>query len=225
MATLMPARRPIRVLVAEDITLVRTGLVALLSAAPGIEVVAELEGGDQVAPVASRQRADVAIIGADLPDVDGLTAAARLHNAWTGCWTLILADPDRWGLIRDERPACALGFLSKDVSPALLIRAVRNAAAGRAVIDPDLAGAQARATGNPLTGRECEALRLAAGGTPTAEIASRLGVTQGTVRNYLSRVICKAGARNRLDAIRIATEAGWLHPVPDEILVHRRTAE
>lgn len=203
----------------------RTGLVALLSAAPGIEVVAELERGDQVAPAASRQQVDVAIIDADLPDEDGLTAAVRLHNAWPGCWTLILADPNRWGLIRDEWPACALGFLSKDVSPALLVRAVRNAATGRPVIDPDLAGAQARATGNPLTGREREALRLAAGGTPTAEIASRLGVTQGTVRNYLSRVICKTGARNRLDAIRIASKAGWLQPVADQIPVHRRTGE
>jgi two-component system response regulator DesR len=157
--------------------------------------------------------------------VDGLTAAARLHDARPVCWTLILAGPHRRGLMSGDMPAFALGFLSRDVSPALLIHAVRNAAMGRSVIDPDLAAVQAHTAGNPLTGRERDALRLAAGGVPTGEIASRLGVTQGTVRNYLSRVIGKTGARNRLDAIRIASEAGWLQPVADQIPVHRRTGE
>lgn len=221
----MPAGGSIRVLIAEERTLVRTGLVALLSAAPGIEVVAELERGAQVAAVASRQRADVAIIGADLPDVDGLTVAAMLHEARPGCWALILADPRRRGPIHGVMPACALGVLSKDMSPALLVHAVRNVAAGRPVTDPGLACAEARTTGNPLTPRERDALRLAAGGTPTAEIATRLGVTEGTVRNYLSRVIGKTGARNRLDAIRIAAEAGWLLPVADQIPVHLRADE
>jgi two-component system response regulator DesR len=225
LAALMPAHRLIRVLIAEEITLLRTGLVALLSAAPGIEVVAVVARGDQLAPVASCQRADVAIIDADLPGADGLTAAEQLHDVLPGCRALILADAHSPGLVSGGMAAHVLGLLRKDVSPALLVRAVRNAAAGKTVIDPGLAGAQGHAGGNPLTGRERDVLRLAAGGAPTAEIASGLGVTQGTVRNYLSRVIGKTGARNRLDAIRIATEAGWLLPMANEIPVHLRAGE
>jgi two-component system response regulator DesR len=96
------------------------------------------------------------------------------------------------------------------VSSDLLVRSIRTVATGKLVIDPDLACTRAHMTGNPLTSRELDALRLASEGVPTAEIASLLDLAPGTVRNYLSRVIGKVGARNRLDAIRIATEAGWL---------------
>lgn len=218
----MSARRLIRVLITEEETLIRAGLTAILSAVPDIEVIAELERGDQVAPVASRLRPDVAIIDADLPDMDGLTVAARLHDVLPGCHTLILADPRSPRLISAAMAVHALGLLDNNVSSTVLVRSVRKVAAGRPVIGPAVADAQAHATENPLTGRELAALRLVAEGLPTAEIASRLNLTPGTVRNYLSRVMGKVGARNRLDAIRIATEAGWLLPAAHEIPVQRR---
>ncbi len=200
----------INVLIAEEITLIRTGLTALLSFEPDIEVIAELERGDKIIPVASRLRPDVAIIGADLLSADDPTPTARLHDVLPECRTLILANTYSPGLISRGLAAHALGFLGKNVPSDLLIRSVRKVATGKLVIDPDLASADAHTTENPLTSRELDALRLAAEGTPTAEIADRLHITLGTVRNYLSRVIGKIGARNRLDAIRIATEAGWL---------------
>ncbi len=200
----------IHVLIAEEITLIRTGLIALLSPEPDIEVIAELERGDKIISVASRLKPDVAILDADLLGVDDLTPAARLHDVLPECRTLILAKTHSPGLISRGLAANALGFLGKNVPSDLLIRSVRKVATGKLVIDPDLASADAHTTENPLTSRELDALRLAAEGAPTAEIADRLHLTLGTVRNYLSRVIGKVGARNRLDAIRIANEAGWL---------------
>ena len=106
--------------------------------------------------------------------------------------------------------AHASGFVVRDAAPDFITEAVRRAARGRKVIDPDLAFAALNAAKNPLTTRELEALRLAAQGATTAEIARDLCLSVGTVRNYLSRAIAKTDARNRVDAIRIAIGAGWL---------------
>jgi len=106
--------------------------------------------------------------------------------------------------------AQAVGFVPQNAAPDFIAEAIRNAATGRKVIDPDLAFAALNAAKNPLTSREVDALRLAAAGATTEEIAGDLYLAVGTVRNYLSRVISKTGARNRVDAIRIAADAGWI---------------
>jgi two-component system response regulator DesR len=203
----------IRTLIAEQTCVIRAGLVALLAGTGDIEVVAEVGSCAQALCAARELCPDVAILAASLPDADGYAAARALHAQSPGCRSLILGDQgDPAGLQRTV-DAQAAGFVSQNAAPEYIAEAIRYAATGRKVVDPDLAFAAlkaARAAKNPLTSRELDALRLAAAGATTAEIAGDLYLAVGTVRNYLSRVISKTGARNRVDAIRIAADAGWI---------------
>jgi two-component system, NarL family, response regulator DesR len=199
----------IRTLVAEQTTLVRVGLVAVLSRADGIEVVAEVQRGDEVVPAARAFYPDVAVLAARLPGADGFSAARALRAALPACHALIMGERQDPACVRRAAAANAAGFIARDAAPDFLTEAVRRAARGRKVIDPDLAFAALSAEENPLTPRELDALRLAADGAATEEIAAKLCLSLGTVRNYLSRAIAKTGARNRVDAIRIAEKSGW----------------
>jgi two-component system response regulator DesR len=200
----------IRTLIAEQTSLIRAGLVAFLSCSDDIEVVAELQRGDQVVPASRALLPDVAVLAAALPGADGFAAARALHAELPSCHSLIMGDQrDPAGLQRAVA-AHASGFVVRDAAPDFITEAVRRAARGRKVIDPDLAFAALNAAKNPLTSRELDALRLAAQGATTTEIARDLCLSVGTVRNYLSRAITKTDARNRVDAIRIAVGAGWL---------------
>ncbi|MEU3411656.1 MULTISPECIES: response regulator transcription factor [unclassified Streptomyces] len=200
----------IRLLLAEDMNMVRGALVALLDLEDDLEVVAELERGDEIVDAALACRPDVAIIDIDLPGIDGLTAAARLREKLPECRTLILTSLGRPGTLRRALSAQVNGYLLKDAPPPELANAVRRVAAGQRVIDPQLALSVWGTAETPLTERETEVLRLAAEGLEAGEIADRLHLAPGTVRNYLTTVVTKLLARNRVDAIRIAREAGWL---------------
>jgi two-component system response regulator DesR len=200
----------IRTLIAEQTSLIRAGLVAFLSCSEDIEVVAELQRGDQVVPASRALLPDVAVLAAALPGADGFAAARALHAALPSCHSLIMGDQRDPAGLRRAVAAHASGFVVRDAAPDFITEAVRRAARGRKVIDPDLAFAALNAAMNPLTSRELDALRLAAQGATTAEIARDLCLSVGTVRNYLSRAITKTDARNRVDAIRIAVGAGWL---------------
>ena len=200
----------IRVLLAEDMHLIRGALIALLDLEPDIKVVAEVSRGDAVLPTALEHRPDVAVLDVDMPGVDGLTAATALAGRLPDCRTLILTALGRPEVLRRALTAQVRGFMVKDSPPAELAEAIRRVAAGELVIDPQLAAATITARPNPLTAREMELLRLAAEGAELSEIASRLHLTKGTVRNYLGAIVTKLDARNRIDAVRIATEAGWL---------------
>jgi two-component system response regulator DesR len=200
----------IKTLIAEKSCLVRAGLVALLSGADGIEVIAELQRGDQVVSASRVLRPDVAVLAAMLPGLDGFATAHALHAELPSCNSLIMSEQRDPGHLRRAVASHAVGFIVKDASPDFIAEAVRRVAKGRKVIDPDLAFEALNAGENPLTPRELEALRLAGDGATTAEIATELCLSVGTVRNYLSRAITKIGARNRVDAIRIATCSGWL---------------
>ncbi len=200
----------IKVLVAEDMHIVRGALVALLQLEQDIEVVAECSTGDEILAKAREARPDIALIDIDLPGKDGLTAAAELHGQLPGCRTLILTSLGRPGTLRRALAAKVSGFLSKDAPSDKLARAVRDVAAGRRVLDGDLALAAWDSEDCPLTDREVEILRLASGGTEPGEIAEQLYLSTGTIRNALTTIVAKLDARNRLDAIRIAREAGWL---------------
>jgi two-component system, NarL family, response regulator DesR len=114
------------------------------------------------------------------------------------------------GDLRRAVAAHAAGFVLKDTSPENISEAIRQVARGQKALDPGLAYATLDAPANPMTPRECDVLRLAAGGASTAEIAGHLCLTAGTVRNHISSIITKIGARNRVDAIRIAGHLGWL---------------
>lgn len=208
-----PARRGstvIRVLLAEDMHMVRGALVALLALESDLSVVAEVERGDRIVSTALECRPDVAVIDVDLPGLDGLCAAAQLAEQLPSCRTLILTSLGRPGTLRKALAAQVGGFLLKDAPPDRLADAVREVAAGKRVIDPQLALAAFDNGENPLTPRETEVLRMAAGGAEATDIARRLFLSVGTVRNYLTTIVTKLNARNRVDAIRVASESGWL---------------
>lgn len=190
--------------------MIRGALVALLQLEPDLHVVAAVDRGDTIVETALMSKPDVAVIDIDLPGIDGLTAAAELHEQLPSCRTLILTSLGRPGTLRRALTAHVSGFLLKDSPPDQLALAVRSVATGRRVVDPQLALTAWDSPENPLSPRELEVLRLATRGADAAEIAGCLYLSKGTVRNYLTAIVGKLGARNRIDAIRIAEEAGWL---------------
>jgi two-component system response regulator DesR len=197
-------------MLAEDMHMVRGALVALLELESDIDVVAEVASGDDIMPTALQCTPDVAVIDIDLPGIDGLTAASALHEHLPSCRTLILTSLGRPGTLRRALSAKVSGFILKDAPSRDLAEAIRRVAAGQRVVDSNLALAAWDSVECPLTDREIDVLRLAADGAEAPEIAARLFLSTGTVRNYLSAIATKLNARNRVDAIRIATESGWL---------------
>jgi two-component system, NarL family, response regulator DesR len=200
----------IRVLVAEDMHMIRGALVALLSLEDDMQVVAELERGDQIVPAALETRPDVAVIDIDLPGLDGLTAAEQLYQRLPECQALVLTGLSQPGNLLRALKVHVRGFIVKDAPADTLANGVRRVAKGERVIDPELVAAALETGTTPLTPRETDVLRAAEHGIPTDQIAARLSLSPATVRNYLSNAISKVGGRNRIDAIRIARHAGWL---------------
>lgn len=200
----------IRVLIAEDMHLIRGAVVALLSREQDMEVVAELDRGDQVLEAAIRTRPDVAVLDIDLPGMDGLSAAEELHGKVPSCQILVLTGLSQPGHLLRALKVHVRGFILKDAPAATLAEGVRRVAAGARVIDPELLAMALETGESPLTRREAAVLRAAEAGTSTEEIANSLALSSTTVRNYLSNAITKVGGRNRIDAIRIARDAGWL---------------
>jgi two-component system response regulator DesR len=200
----------IRVLLAEDQALVRGAMAALLSLEDDIRVVAEVARGDEVVPAALAAQADVALLDIELPGGDGLMAAAALRDAAPACRVMIVTTFGRGGYLRRAMAVSAVGFLLKDAPAAELASAIRRLTAGERVVDPALALSALGDGDNPLTPREQEVLGAARGGVAVSEIADTLGLSEGTVRNYLSVAIQKLGVRNRVEAAHLAREKGWL---------------
>ncbi|MFG2357903.1 DNA-binding response regulator [Streptomyces sp. NPDC048521] len=199
-----------RILLAEDVQMVRGALAALLELEEDLFVVASVSRGDDIVPAALETRPDVAVLDINLPGMDGLTAAQELHHKLPSCPTLILTSFGRPGLLRRALAAHVQGFLLKEAPPAQLATSVRAVAAGRPAIAPELLLDAWNHQDNPLSAREAEVLQHAARGADVVEIATSLCLSQGTVRNYLTSIVCKLGARNRIDAVRIAYEEGWV---------------
>jgi len=202
--------RTLKILLAEDVAMVRGALVALIELEPDLKVVADIENGEDIVPTALECQPDIAIIDIDLPGLDGLSAAAQLHEQLPACKTLILTNLGRAGTLRRALAAHVSGYMLKDAPPEQLATAIRNVAAGRRVIDPQLAMSTWEGSQNPLSAREHEVLRLAAEGSEPTEIAATLHLSVGTVRNYLTTIVMKLNARNRVDAIKTAYDMGWL---------------
>jgi two-component system response regulator DesR len=200
----------IRLLLADDQTLVRSALAALLGLEDDFEVVAEVGRGDEVVAAAQASNPDVALLDIEMPGLDGLAAAAALASQVPGCRVLMLTTFGRAGYLRRAMEAGALGFVVKDSPAEQLADAVRRVAEGQRVVDPELAAATLAAGASPLTARERDALVAARDGSTVADIAGRLYLTEGTVRNYLSSAIAKTGTRNRLEAMQVAERNGWL---------------
>ena len=173
-------------------------------------VVAQVARGDEVVSHALRSRPDVVLLDVQMPGLDGLSAANALRLQLPGCRVIILTTFGRPGYLRRAMEAQAAGFLVKDAPPETLLDAIRRVHAGLRVVDPLLAVESLSLGESPLTAREREVLAATADGGTIAEMARRLHLSEGTVRNHLSSVIGKTGARTRSDALRIATERGWV---------------
>lgn len=200
----------IRLLLAEDQSMVREALAALLGLEPDIEVVAQVARGDEVLAAARQHTIDVALLDIEMPGMTGIDATVQLRDALPDVKVVVVTTFGRPGYLRRAMESGADAFLVKDAPASQLAEAVRKVLAGERVIDPGLAAAALADGASPLTEREREVLRTAADGSTNAEIAAALHLSQGTVRNYLSMAIQKMAARNRAEAVRMAREKGWL---------------
>lgn len=200
----------IRLLLADDQELIRSALARLLDLEEDFEVVASVARGDEIVAAARTSSPDVAVLDIEMPGIDGLAAAALLAEQVPGCRSLIVTTFGRPGYLRRAMESGASGFVVKDAPVEQLADAIRRVAAGERVLDPALAAATLADTGSPLTARERDVLVAARSGATAAEIARRLFLSEGTVRNYLSAAIAKTGSRNRIEAVRTADERGWL---------------
>ena len=201
--------RVIRVVIAEDQSMVLGALAALLDLEPDIEVVGRAGDGQEALELVGKARPDVVLTDIEMPRMTGLELAAELKRRGSPARVVILTTFARGGYLRRALDAGAAGYLLKDAPSERLAEAIRRVHAGLRSIDPELAAA-AWEDADPLTDRERQVLRLAAEGHPSARIASELHLSEGTVRNYLSEAISKLGAENRVEAARIARQKGWL---------------
>jgi two-component system, NarL family, response regulator DesR len=200
----------LRVLLAEDQAMVRGALSALLSLEENVEIVAEVSRGDEVLAAALDSSPDVALLDIEMPGGDGLEAAAVLREGVPSCRVVILTTFARSGYLRRAMESGAVGFLLKDAPASELAEAIHRVMEGERVVDPALAAAALSDGDNPLTEREREVLAASEGGATIEDVAARLYLSEGTVRNYLSTAIKKLGVRNRVEAARLAERKGWL---------------
>ena len=200
----------IRILLADDQALVRSALAALLELEEDFDVVAQVGRGDEVVAAARDLHPDVALLDIEMPGLDGLAAAAALTQEVPACRVIIVTTFGRPGYLRRAMESGALGFVVKDAPAEQLADAIRRVSRGLRVVDPGLAAATLAGGMSPLTGRERDVLVAARDGATVADIAGRLFLSEGTVRNYLSAAIAKTGVRNRVEAVRVADERGWL---------------
>ena len=199
----------IRVLVAEDQTMILGALAALLEIEKDLVVVGRAATGAAALELALRERPDVLLTDIEMPGMSGLDVAAALKARGSRARVIILTTFARPGYLRRALDVGACGYLLKDAPSARLAEAIRTVAAGGRAIDPELA-AEAWSEADPLTDRERQVLRLADEGLTGEAIARRLSLSEGTVRNYLSEAIGKLGAQNRVEAARLARQKGWL---------------
>jgi two-component system response regulator DesR len=200
----------VRVLLAEDQAMVRGALAALLTLEEDVEIVAEASSGDEVVPAALDTLPDVALLDIEMQGGDGLSAAAALRERLPSCRVIILTTFGRAGYLRRALESGAVGFLLKDAPASELTTAIHRAMNGERVVDPGLAATALSEGANPLTERERQVLEASANGATIEDVARTLYLSEGTVRNYLSTAIKKLGARNRVEAARLAEQKGWL---------------
>jgi two-component system, NarL family, response regulator DesR len=200
----------IRVLLAEDQTMVREALASLLALEDDIEVVAQVGRGDEVAAAARAERPDVALLDIEMPGASGLDAAGVLRSELPATRVVILTTFSRPGYLRRAMEQGASGFLLKDAPASELAGAIRRVVAGERIVDPGLAAAALAEGESPLTAREHEVLEAARRYGTVAELADALHLSPGTTRNHLSAIMGKLGAHSRIEAIRLAEEKGWL---------------
>lgn len=203
------------IVVADDQALIRTALATMLDLEDDLTVVGQ--AGDCAAAVeqCAQHTPDVVLLDVQMPDgglgvEDGIDAIPHIRSASPDTRIVVVTTFGRPGYLRRALEAGAVGFLVKDTPVDRLVEAIRRAATGLRVVDPELAAASLSIGSSPLSEREALVLAASAGGAGTAAIAQAVHLSEGTVRNYLSAAIGKLGARNRAEALRMATENGWV---------------
>jgi two-component system response regulator DesR len=199
----------IRVLLAEDQALVRGALSALLKLEPDIDVVGAAADGEEAWRGVQHFRPDVLVTDIEMPGLTGLELAQRVQRHELPCKVVIVTTFARPGFLRRALEAGVGGYLLKDAPAEQLAEALRKVHRGGRAIDPQLA-VEAWSDADPLNDRERQVLRFAGEGMSAGDIAERLNLSQGTVRNYLSEAIGKLGVGNRIEAYRLARQKGWL---------------
>jgi two-component system response regulator DesR len=200
----------IRLVLADDQALVRGAIAALLGLEPDLEVVAEVGSGDDAVAATLKHRPDVALLDVEMPGIDGLEAARLIREQAPGTRVLMVTTFGRPGYLKRALLAGASGFVVKETPAAQLADAVRRVHQGLRVVDPALAMDSLTTGDSPLTARETEVLQAARDGASVAVIATRVHLSEGTVRNHLSAAIGKTGAANRGEAVVTAVDNGWL---------------
>jgi two-component system, NarL family, response regulator DesR len=200
----------LRILIAEDIDLVAEAFEALLSTRANFDVVARVRTGSDLLGAVRTHLPDVAVVDVEMPGMTGIEATADLRKNGEGCKVLLLTALPGSGHLHSALAAGANGYLLKSTTGARLIEAIETIAQGRTVIDPELAAEALRAGPNPLTSREQDILRLVHEGLGTGEIATKLFLSAGTVRNYLSSAMNKLQASGRIEAVNTARQSGWI---------------
>lgn len=200
----------IRLLIADDQDLVRGAMAALLGLEADLEVVAQTGRGDEVVALCREHEVDIALLDIEMPGMNGIEAAAALAQSGLGTRVIMVTTFGRPGYLRRALSASARGFIVKDTPPETLAQIIRDVSAGKRVVDSTFAAESLGLGESPLSDRETEVLRAAASGASIREIAAAVHLSEGTVRNHLSAIIGKCGARNRAEAAKIAETNGWL---------------
>lgn len=200
----------IRLLIADDQDLVRGAMAALLGLEADLEVVAHTGRGDEVVALCREHEVDIALLDIEMPGMNGIEAAAALAQSGLSTRVIMVTTFGRPGYLRRAVAASARGFIVKDTPPETLAQIIRDVSAGKRVVDSTLAAESLGLGESPLSDRETEVLRAAASGASIREIAATVHLSEGTVRNHLSAIIGKCGARNRAEAAKIAETNGWL---------------
>ena len=200
----------ISILIADDETLIRTALAALLNLEADLSIAVQVTTGDEAVALARHHQPDVALLDLQMPGLDGISVAETLRQTLPGCASIIITSHGRPGHLKRALAAGARGFLPKTISADILSTAIRAVHAGGRYIDADLAAEAISAGNSPLTPREADVLELAADAHVVNDIARRVSLSPGTVRNYLSSATTKLGAANRYEAVRIARAHGWI---------------
>ena len=201
----------IRIAIADDQAMIRQALASLLSLEEDFEVVIQAANGQELLDLVDED-VDVVLLDVEMPGTDGLTASAALNRRFPRVKTLIVTAFGRPGYVRRAMESGATGFIVKDAPFPELLDAIRKVARGEHVVDPRLAAETLSHGDSPLTPRETDALQALRGGNTTRHVAKSLGLSQGTVRNYLSSAMDKTGAGTATEALLIAEKNGWLDP-------------
>lgn len=199
----------IRLIVADDEHLIRGALVALLNLEEDIQVVADTDTSTGAVELAREHQPDVCLLDLEMPPTDGLDASAQILRS-VPTKTVIVTRHARPGVLRRALASKVSGFVPKSTPAQELANVIRQVADGKRYVDPEIAAAALSGERCPLTERELDVIRESRGTAQIAEIAGKLHLAPGTVRNYLSTAMAKVNARSRHEAAEIAWQQGWI---------------